>query len=59
MAETYKKIDDDTLEITSNHIYTVEKQHLEDEKQMAKRDKEEAEKRIENMNMKLDILKEV
>lgn len=58
MAETYKKINKDTLEITSNHTYTVEKQRFEEEKQMAEMDKEQAEKRIENIDMKLDILNE-
>ena len=57
MAETYRKIDNDTLEIISNHTYTVEKQHLEKEKQDAERDKEHAEERIEHIDMKLDILR--
>lgn len=56
--QTYRKIDNDTLEITSNHSYLVKKEHLEEEKQMAERDKEETERRIEEIEVKLGVLKE-
>lgn len=58
MSETYRKIDSETLEITSNHTYLIKKEHIEDEKQMAKVEKERIEKRIEKAEAKLDILKE-
>ena len=38
--ESYKKIDDNTLEVT--YSYQRKKKELEEEKQMAERDKEEA-----------------
>jgi hypothetical protein len=56
MAETYKKIDDNTLEITSTYIHQVERKHFEEEKQMAERDIIEAQKRIDEINMKLNVL---
>jgi len=54
MAETYKKIDEDTLEITYKH--TVEKEHLLEEKKMHEQDIVRANEEITRIDAKLTIL---
>ena len=56
MAETYKKIDKDTLEITSTNIYQRERERLEEEKQMVEQDAIRIKKRIDKINIKLAVL---
>ena len=57
MADIYKKIDDDTLEITSTHIYQREKAHLLENKRMCQDDIVRAQKEIEKIDGQLNILK--
>lgn len=59
MTETYKKIDDNTLEITSTNVYQDKRKHLEGEKQKAEWDMVEAQKCIDKINTKLGVLNKV
>lgn len=56
MAETYKKIDDNTLEVTSVFIRQSSKEYLENEKQKAQQEIIEAQKRIDEVDAKLGVL---
>lgn len=57
MAKTYKKIDDDTLEMTTTHTQKVKKADLEMEKEMFEGEIECAKERIAEIDEKLDKLK--
>lgn len=59
MAETYKKIDKDTLEITSTHVHQSKRKHLESEKQRAESDMVEAQRHIDEVNIKLTVLNKI
>jgi len=56
MAETYKMINKDTLEITSTNKYQRSRKDFEDEIQVTERDKQEAQKRIDELQSKIAIL---
>lgn len=56
MAETYKKIDVDTLEVTNISVSQNKRKHLEAEKQRAEGEILEAQKRIDLVNVKLAVL---
>lgn len=56
MAETYKKIDNNTLEIVSTSIRQNTRKHLENEKQKAQQEILEAQKRIDTVDIKLTVL---
>lgn len=57
MAETYKKIDENTLEITTTHKQTIFKKDLEQEKQDRERDISHAQTEISDIDNKLNALK--
>ena len=56
MIETYKKIDDNTLEVTSISVSQNDRKHIEAKKQRAEGDILEAQKRIDKINTKLTVL---
>lgn len=58
MAETYEKINEDTLKITSICISQIERQQLEEEKQMAKDKMVRVQKWIDGIDVKLAVLGE-
>lgn len=57
MSEILKKIDEDTLEITTTYVQQIEKEELERRKKELEQDILRAEEEITKINNQLNILK--
>jgi len=57
-VETYKKIDDETLEITTTYVQQVKKRDLEQEKKMAVNEQKHSQSMIDKIDTKLNVLGE-
>ena len=57
--ETYKRIDEDTLEITTTYTQLVKKEDLEREKEMFVNDKNQNQIHIDEVDAKLTVLTKV
>ena len=56
MAEIYKKIDDNTLEITRTSVQQYKRKYFEDEKQKYETYILKAQKYVDKINVKLAVL---
>ena len=56
--ETYKKLDENTLEVTLSQVSQQERQELEEEKQKAEQQMAKTQEWIDGINIRLAVLNE-
>ena len=59
MPYLYKKLDNNTLEVTDTNVYQESRQELEEERERATMEMIEIQKRIDGLKTKIAILDEV